>query len=1074
MARLLVVGPGGDPGGARGGGGGGAGEVAAGGDHGRVDGGDREGASRGGGRGGPAGVAAATDRALAEAIGSARGAGRLAPVTVVAASPYAALFLRQRWGRAAPAPGVGAAAGGFVNVRFTTLGGLAAALGGPSLAAAGRRPLTPAIERAAVRLAVGRDARHEGVLAVFRRLRGHAPYAAPPEGSTYERGAGPAARYPAYREIVSGHFDAHDLALSAAAAVAAGSPAAAGIGTVVAHLPGAVSGAEAELLHHLAGADRLRVVLALTGDPEADAAVEAMIDRFRAVLGPPHRRPARPAGPSPRLAGLPAADLIVSAPDPEEEIREAVRLMIARAEAADVPFHRMAILFADPEPHATIASQVLAEAGIPQHGPGPSRLADSAAGRILSGLLDLAVDGLDRGRVAGWLAAAPVVDPATGRPAPAHRWDRLSRRTGASAPGRWIERIGAQVAAADRADAAALARFVGRLGADLRPPAGDWTGLARWAGDLLASYAGPAEARAAWPGHERDALDRVHERVEALGRVDEVGAPAAVAAFRDEVAEELAAPARAPARFGEGLFVGPLGAAVGAVFDMVAVVGMAEGRFPPRRGPDPFLGGPDPDAPPDPTRLHYATVVGSAGRAVVSYSRGDPRSGRRMSPCPWLLEAAAVHAGHPVGADDLLGSGSAPWLRIVASSESTLRSSLPASSPAEAELRSLHRWKAAGRPLAAHPLTVREPALAAGLEMVHARASHRLTRFDGLAGRRAGPAGGGAATTGPDGPTGVGATVSATALERWAGCPFRSFLHDVLRVQEVERPEERAGFGGADRGVLVHAVLAELIATTPPRRTPSEAWTADERIRAREIAERLCAEHEERSPSDPSPAWEVEKRRIVRSTLAFLDADEEVRRSLGVIPSPEGVEVGFGRTGDPLAGPVVATPAGPVTLHGRLDRIDRSPDGRRVVVHDYKTGRSTGGDPAEGLSRGTRIQLAAYAAAAAGVGPEVEEVSAYYWAVGPGSEGREARTGFALDADIRRRLREAVGTVTGAIAGGIHPAIPDDPAGPARSESPCRLCRYQRVCAANRGAPWRTKATDPAARPYLELAGGAA
>ena len=71
----------------------------------------------------------------------------LAPVSVVVPSTYAGLDLRHDLGRH-----------GTANVHFIVLARLAELLGAPSLAAQGRRPLTPLVEAAAVR-AVASEAR---------------------------------------------------------------------------------------------------------------------------------------------------------------------------------------------------------------------------------------------------------------------------------------------------------------------------------------------------------------------------------------------------------------------------------------------------------------------------------------------------------------------------------------------------------------------------------------------------------------------------------------------------------------------------------------------------------------------------------------------------------------------------------------------------------------------------------------------------------------------------------------------------------------------------------------------------
>ena len=75
----------------------------------------------------------------------AKGGDVLAPVTVVGPTRYANLSLRHELGR-----------NSFANVQFLVLPALSEILGGPVLARAGRRPLTPVLEGVSIREALSR------------------------------------------------------------------------------------------------------------------------------------------------------------------------------------------------------------------------------------------------------------------------------------------------------------------------------------------------------------------------------------------------------------------------------------------------------------------------------------------------------------------------------------------------------------------------------------------------------------------------------------------------------------------------------------------------------------------------------------------------------------------------------------------------------------------------------------------------------------------------------------------------------------------------------------------------------
>ena len=240
--------------------------------------------------------------------------------------------------------------------------------------------------------------------------------------------------YDAYRELTADTYDVTDVARAAAEAVRAGTDSAAEVGQVVLHLPESIDVAEAALLGALATRDRLTVLLGLSGDDTADDGLAgALAARLRPVLG----QPVRHAG----AADPPLADRLVSAPDPDDEVRTVARELDARA-ARGEPLGRVAVLYRVGEPYARLVPEVFDAAGIPWTGAAPRRIADAAAGRILLGLLALADGNLARDDVAAWLASGPVIDPADGRRVNATRWDIVSREAGVVAGAeQWAERL---------------------------------------------------------------------------------------------------------------------------------------------------------------------------------------------------------------------------------------------------------------------------------------------------------------------------------------------------------------------------------------------------------------------------------------------------------------------------------------------------------------------------------------------------------------------------------------------------------------------------------------------------------
>src|SRR5260370_475603 len=115
--------------------------------------------------------------------------------------------------------------------------------------------------------------------------------------------------------------------------------------------------------------------------------------------GPPARTPGR---------ARPAALTALIAPDPVEEVRAAVRELLAAAERAEpVALHRAAIVYRDAETYGPLLRDTLDEAGVPHVALGGRRLSDSVAARGLLGLIRLRDQDFTRAEVLGWLSGLP-------------------------------------------------------------------------------------------------------------------------------------------------------------------------------------------------------------------------------------------------------------------------------------------------------------------------------------------------------------------------------------------------------------------------------------------------------------------------------------------------------------------------------------------------------------------------------------------------------------------------------------------------------------------------------------------
>jgi hypothetical protein len=287
----------------------------------------------------------------------------------------------------------------------------------------------------------------------------------------------------------------------------------------------------------------------------------------------------------------------------------------------------------------------------------------------------------------------------------------------------------------------------------------------------------------------------------------------------------------------------------------------------------------------------------------------------------------------------------------------------------------------------------------------------------------------------------------------------------MLRVEELERPEARERISPAERGTIIHDVLQEFVAEFP-RVKPDQPWSPEERAALRAIAERHCDAAEQHGITGRAVWWKLDRARILRELDAVLETDEWARAHDGTIPWA--FELGFGNAGDALAPLTIDVEGGiTVTFRGRIDRVDRAPDGSRYFVYDYKTGSPTDltaieDDP---VLKGRKLQLAIYATAVQRSFPDAE-VGAHYWFTR--ERGNEAFAGFVLGDVETERLHDALGTIVGAVAAGQFPMYPgaDGYFGPEN----CRWCAFDRVCPRDRARRFERRRDDPALDAITALA----
>jgi probable DNA repair protein len=175
-------------------------------------------------------------------------------------------------------------------------------------------------------------------------------------------------------------------------------------------------------------------------------------------------------------------------------------------------------------------------------------------------------------------------------------------------------------------------------------------------------------------------------------------------------------------------------------------------------------------------------------------------------------------------------------------------------------------------------------------------------------------------------PLGAAAAVSGgtAIIQDHAACPFRALARHRLGAEGLEAPH--AGLDARERGTLVHRVLAQAWAQLRTRSALDAISDADlDALLMRAAADAIARIRRERPTVLSGRFAEIEKRRLVRLGRAWL-AMEKARGGFTVLATEDKRPIQIGG----------------LTLNARLDRVDETDDGRRIVI-DYKTGRVSPG-----------------------------------------------------------------------------------------------------------------------------------
>jgi RecB family exonuclease len=1009
---------------------------------------------------------AAALEVLRAAVGEVKHDDPMAPVTIVVPNNLAAIVAR----RHLAATGVtSSATSGIAGISLATAERLAESLAAPALAP--RRPATAALVAAAWRSAL------RGEPGVFERVHDHpatirALVAAHTELRDLSERAldAVAAATSLASDLVRLHrqvtalladdwYDATTLLSTATDVLRQSDSAVESLGHVLLYLPQALTLHEAAFLAALTTSAEATALVGVTDVDRADRVVRRSLDRIGHPL----------AGDKGKAR---VGHEVIHASDSDDEVRCVVRDVVATLR--HTPAHRVAVLYGSAAPYARLLHEHLAATGITTNGPGTRAVVERSLGRGFLDVLSLAASDLPRAALFLAISEAPTRTFDGGR-VPTARWERLSRSAAVVGGDDWSARLTTHLESLERARAdlererpeffesaderlrreiesatqfrAFAVTLRDRLRAGLTLTS--WSELSGWASSLFRDLYGDDRALAQLPAEEQYAAVAIESTLRGLADLGAVEPRAELAGLIEVLTLALESALPRIGRFGEGVLVAPLSAAIGLEADVVYVVGLAEDTYPGRLREDALLLEQVRDATGgelasyrdrlDAKHRQLLAAFDAAPRVVASFPRGDLRRSTGRLPSRWLLptlrelagdRTLAATAWETITSDHLRGS------RSYASSLTT--AALPAT---EQEWRTQAILAGVAPP---------DETVDRADELLRARASDAFTRFDGNLERAAGL---------PDFRS--GGLVSPTALETYARCPHAYFVERLLRVTQLEQPEEIITISPLEVGNLIHETMDEFVTscgdTLPTYGAP---WTPAHRDRLHEIATAKALEFERRGATGHARLWETELARIHGDLDYLLDDDDRRRadRDSRVVRS----ELAFGQRNEPAV--EIAGPGGRVRMRGSADLVEEASDGTLIVI-DIKTGgfssyKDIETDP---VMAGTRLQLPVYAAAARQL-LGGERAEAAYWFV---RQGKRRWIEVELSESLTEVYADTIGRLVSAIASGLFPA--KAPEGPDFSWVQCDFCNPDGLGHGEVRSRWERKRHAPVLRELVEL-----
>lgn len=791
---------------------------------------------------------------------------------------------------------------------------------------------------------------------------------------------------------------------------------------------------------------------------------------------------------------LPKDTIIISAPGEAREAREDTRALVRLLEERDLSFQDVTVVARSPHVYSDLFAEEFERLGARAYIEAPPPLSRTRTGRSLVKLA--LVVGADFGRsdLIEFLSLADVELPGAPREAPVSDWNKATILAGITSGGEaWLPALGTLLARIERASPgdrfalkhADLSEAISSLVTLLPGLIGELSGLASRA--TVKQYLTHLLRVFESITRQSDERSLVVGEARKLLAVSDIAGPIGFSYFTELLRSHLDAGAPRRERFGGG---GPtvlnIMSSRGLRSPVAVVPGLVEREFPLRRRQDPILldgerarlneskGGDPLRALPlraagvDEERLLFRLAVRTATDALIlSFPRLDPANARPRVASAFLLSALEELTGKRHDYEALEAS---ERVRRIPLSRRFPASRSEALTREEFDGCSILRAVASGSPEEIAYIVHAAGPLPRRLDMEQTRWGRPFfTRYDGVL-RSKDALAAASELSGFTREGRPGETVSATALEEYATCPFRFFMHHVLGLDPAEEPEEALELSPLERGKLYHDVLEGFF-----RRLASDG-DLPVRPESRDLlfstSERLVQEGPWHLAGYEGARLLVLQELLSDLALWFVD---ELSDDSGLTPSY--FETRFGgeirdRDDSDLSTedgvPFDALGDVRVEFGGRIDRIDVSPDGSRARVIDYKSGVDPG-KKKRVIYRGKRLQLPIYLMAARAMlvarrpGIDVESAE-YRYVAARGGPASLALSRALLD-ERADDLRSAVGLIIReGIGSGMFFPYPEDRG--------CRNCDYAEACSSASVALARMKNGDRTAEFYTSVLAG--